>query len=273
MKNWVLDRELERFLEEDLGYGDITTELFDGEKHSEGVIIAKEDFVVSGIEETSRVFEKTGCTVSTSVHGGDEVKKGDVLMKISGPANSILTGERLALNILMRMSGIATKTKRMIDKGGGLRVAATRKTTPGFRYFEKKAVEDGGGDSHRFRLDDMVLIKDNHIELAGGIENAMEKARKVSFSKKIDVEIETLEQAEKVAELGADIIMLDNMDPEGSRKAYEAIKSIDERIIVEVSGGIDEDNIAEYVGCCDVVSSGALTHSVSSVDVSLDLKI
>ncbi|MFO7991883.1 MAG: carboxylating nicotinate-nucleotide diphosphorylase [Thermoplasmata archaeon] len=273
MKNWVLDRELERFLNEDIGYGDITTQLFDPGRDASGIIVAKEDFVVSGLEEAARVFEKTGCITKVLFDAGDDVDEGDTLMEISGSASSILTGERLALNIIMRMSGIATKTKSMVERGKGLKVAATRKTTPGFRYFEKKAVEEGGGDPHRFRLDDMVLIKDNHIRLAGGIESAVKKGRKASFSKKIDVEVETFEQAKEAAEMGVDIIMLDNMEPEEARKSYEQIKSIDEDIIVEVSGGIDESNIADYIGCCDVVSSGALTHSTSSVDVSLDLKI
>ncbi len=260
--------EIRRFLREDIGYGDITTELISELVDLRGEIIAKEDFVVSGIQEAGMVFEETGASWVSEYSPGDFVKAGDIIMEVKGSAYAVLTGERLALNILMRMSGIATAVKNLSELAGETKVAATRKTTPGFRYFEKKAVYEGGGDTHRYRLDDMFLIKDNHIT-AVGLEEIIGRAKKTSLYKKIEVEVSSLDDAVKAAELGADIIMLDNMTPSESGRAFNKIKEIDREIIVEISGNIDEKNIVEYAPYADVISCGSITHSVPSVDLSL----
>lgn len=275
--DWMSREDIQNFLEEDLGYGDITTELFETELRSSGdriikaEITAKQDMVVSGLQEAVLVFDELGAETKILHEPGEEVEEGEVLMAVKGDLSSLLSAERLALNIIMRMSGIATKVHRMVDEAGDTVIASTRKTTPGFRRFEKRAVEDGGGDTHRYRLDDMILIKDNHIKIAGGVEKALERAEKASFSKKIDIEVTSLEDAVAAARLGADIVMLDNMKPEEVKRAYKKIKEIDENLLVEVSGGIDEDNFQDYVGHADILSSGAITHSVRSADVSMNI--
>ncbi|MGM0510117.1 MAG: carboxylating nicotinate-nucleotide diphosphorylase [Thermoplasmatota archaeon] len=275
--DWMIRKDIRGFLEEDLGYGDITTGLFEPSTSSEGKemikaeITAKEELVVSGLNEAAVVFDELGAETKILFKAGEQVEEGEILMVVKGDISSLLSAERLALNIIMRMSGIATKVHRMVDEAGDTAIAATRKTTPGFRRFEKKAVEDGGGDTHRFRLDDMVLIKDNHIRAAGGVEEALERAKKASFSKKVDIEVTSMDEAMTAAENGADIIMLDNMEPEEVKEIYQEIKKIDEGILVEVSGGIDETNFKDYVGRADIISSGSITHSVDSADVSMNI--
>lgn len=200
-------------------------------------------------------------------------------MEIEGDARSILTLERTVLNILMRMSGIATLTSRMVKKARkanpDIIVAGTRKTTPGLQFLEKEAIRLGGGDTHRYRLDDCVMIKDNHLSLVGDVEDAIEKARKyVSFTKKIEIEVENLKDALSAVKAGADIIMLDNMNPQEIKNILETFKteSLREKILIEVSGGIDLNNIAEYAETgVDVVSSGYITHSAESLDLSLEI--
>ena len=277
MMDWMSRKDIRSFLEEDLGYGDITTEIFELAQDSEGKeiikaeITAKEELVVSGLNEAALVFDELGAETKILFDAGEAVKEGEILMVVKGDISSLLSAERLALNIVMRMSGIATKVHRMVKEAGGTKIAATRKTTPGFRRFEKRAVEDGGGDTHRFRLDDMVLIKDNHIKIAGGVKEALEMAKKASFSKKIDIEVTSMDEAVEAAENGADIIMLDNMEPEEVKQIYQEIKKIDDDILVEVSGGIDETNFKDYVGKADILSSGSITHSVDSADVSMNI--
>lgn len=272
MDRWILLKHLEQFIQEDLGDGDITTRLCVEDEIVKGVVTSKEDFVLSGVREATVLFEDHGVEVKEYFDPGDRVGEGDVLMEVRGPASVILSLERLALNLIMRMSGIATKVRSMVDAAEGTVVACTRKTTPGFRYFEKKAVQDGGGDTHRMRLDDMVLVKDNHIALAGGLQEAIERAKKASFSKKIDVEVVDFEGAVIAAENGADIVMLDNMSPSEVERAYTKIKDIRKDILVEVSGNIDIYNVKDYTPHADVVSSGALTHSAPAVDVSMTIE-
>ncbi len=272
MEEWLLQQHFDRYLSEDLGFGDLTTRLCVDDRRVEAVIGAKNDFVLSGIREITFLFESHGVEVESYFTSGSEVKKGDILLELKGRASAILGIERTALNILMRMCGIATKVRKMKNLAGDTVIACTRKTTPGFRYFEKKAVEDGGGDPHRMALDDMVLIKDNHITLAGGLKEAIQRAKKASFSKKIDVEVTDVEGAVTAAEKGADIIMLDNMSPSSAKEAYKKIKEIDKKIMVEISGGIDESNVADYAPYADVISSGSLTHSVTAADLSLNIK-
>ncbi len=271
MSDYFVRNEIRRFLTEDIGYGDITSDLICGDEEIRCHIIAKEDFVVSGLEESALVFEELGASWTSSYSSGDPVKEGDILMEVRGSTGDVLAAERLALNILMRMSGIATEVSKMVSLAGETKVAATRKTTPGFRYFEKKAVVHGGGDPHRYRLDDMILIKDNHIKSAGGLENAISKAKKGSVYKKIEVEITSRNQISKAIESGVDIIMLDNMSPEEAKAAYEQIKDTDPHIMVEISGNINIDNIADYAPFADVVSSGAITHSIKSADISMNI--
>ena len=195
---------------------------------------------------------------------------------MSGSARAILAGERLALNIVMRMSGIATLTRSLVDKcrkvNPKVRVAATRKTTPGFRYFEKKAVLIGGGDPHRMGLYDAVLIKNNHIRLAGGVKEALKRAAKGSYMMKVEIEVETPEQAFVALENGADIIMLDNFGPEEAKKLSHRLKKARPEVLIEISGGIRPDNIEKYAAAADIVSLGWLTHSVRSVDFSMKVE-
>ncbi len=271
MEDHFVRNEIQRFLREDVGYGDITSDLICGDEEIDCHIIAKEDFVLSGLREAGIVFEELGAKWTSSLSSGDSVKKGDILMNIQGVSSNVLSAERLALNILMRMSGIATKVSKMVKLAGDTKVAATRKTTPGFRYFEKKAVVHGGGDPHRYRLDDMILIKDNHIKSAGGLEKAVRLAKKGSIYKKIEVEVSSPSRVSEAANLDVDIIMLDNMSIQEVEIAYKQIKDIDPGIIVEISGNINIDNIADYAPFADVVSSGAITHSVKSADVSMNI--
>jgi len=268
------------FLKEDIGMGDITTEaVVPAETEVQAQIIVKEPAVIAGLFESSIIFHMIGVEFHARVEDGAEVAAGTILAEIKGKGQAVLSAERTVLNILMRMSGIATMTRRLVkmirEAGLNVRIAATRKTAPGLRYFDKKAVLIGGGDPHRFRLDDAFLIKDNHIKIAGGIKEAIRKARSsASFSKKIEVEAQTMEEALEAAEAGADIIMLDNMtlkEAEETLKALEAAGFRD-KVSVEISGGIDERNILDYARLKpDVISLGSLTHSVRAVDISLEV--
>ncbi len=270
--------DIRRFLEEDIGYGDITTDALIGLGNADAKLFCKQPCVLAGCEEAKEVFETLGLSTKMEKHDGEELKKGDTVLLVHGPASKILSGERLALNFLMRMSGIATFTHRMNEiiksssKGKShAKVASTRKTTPGFRYYEKKAVIIGGGDPHRNRLDDMILIKENHVAVVGSIEKALELAKKVSFSKKIEIEVSSMKDALRAVKGGADIIMLDNMSPNDAKDAYDAIKKKESRVVVEVSGGINEDTIGNYANAADIISMGALTHSAKAIDFSLDI--
>ena len=196
-------------------------------------------------------------------------------MELSGPERGITTAERTALNIMMRMSGIATMVHEATEKcrpfSDTVKIAGTRKTTPGFRKFEKKAIVLGGGDPHRFGLYDMVLIKDNHIAAAGGIENIMERTLDLEYNMKVEVEVENAHDAEVAAKCGADIIMLDNRTPEEAKELYSLIKSIDPDIMVEVSGRVTMDNVSDYATCADRISMGCITHSVKAIHFSLSM--
>jgi len=276
----VLRQKLLEFLKEDVGMGDVTSEaIVPLGLRAEAQIVAKEQCIVAGLSEAKTLFEMLDIQIVKSVEDGDELKPGSVIAEITGESRSILTAERTALNLLTRMSGIATATERLLEKvrkhRQGIRIAATRKTAPGLIYFDKRAVEIGGGDTHRFRLDDAVLIKDNHIVIAGGIQGAVRRARAAtSFAKKIEVEVRKPEEALEAAQLGVDIIMLDNMSPEKVTQSIEALKrkGLRDKVLVEVSGGVTEENITEYAQAGpDVISVGALTHSVKAVDMSLEI--
>ena len=274
--------KIKEFLREDLGYGDITSEaLIPVDQRARARLFFREPGIASGLMEASIVFKILGCTVEVLAEDGDAVEPGQTLLELEGPAAAMLSGERTALNIVGRMAGIATTTARIVDEvneaSPGTRVAATRKTLPGLRDLDKRAVEHGGGDTHRFRLDDCVLIKDNHLELVPSVTEAVLRAREaVSFTKKIEVEVRSLEEAEEAALAGADIIMFDNMAPLEMRRCLTELeeRGLRKGFIYEASGGITPENAADYAASgVDVISLGALTHSVRSLDVKLEIEM
>lgn len=268
---------LRQMLFEDIGFEDITTNaLISKDLKVKGQIIANEEGIIAGVNVLRDLFEEFKVNCDINKKDGDLVNVNDVIMELDGNARCILTLERTALNLLMRMSGIATLTfntlKKIREVNDNIILACTRKTTPGLAAFEKSAVKIGGGDTHRFRLDDCVLIKDNHIQIVGSVEKALDKAKKnVSFTKKIEIEVENLQDTLKA--LNADIIMLDNMDPEMIKDIISYLESNNLRNnLIEASGGINPDNILEYAKTgVDIISAGYLTHSAKSLDLSLEI--
>jgi nicotinate-nucleotide pyrophosphorylase (carboxylating) len=278
----ILARKLRQLLAEDVGQGDVTSAAVVPAGFTvEAVVVSKEAGIAAGIEEAVVLAKSLGLSVKAEIADGDEIGNEQVMMKVSGDAQVILSAERTMLNLLSRMSGIATATRGLMEKlrkaNGKTRIAATRKTAPGLGYFDKRAVLVGGGDPHRFSLDDMVLLKDNHIVIAGSLEKAVKDAKKnASFSKKIEVEVTNTAGALKAAEAGADIIMLDNFSPKRVKEAAEALKAAGffGKILLEVSGGITEQNIMDYASArVDIISVGALTHSVKALDISLEVVV
>lgn len=277
----LAEKKLLEFLEEDLGFGDITTNaLVPEETLAEASIISKRDGIIAGIYEAGIIFKLSNVDFKPLVKDGDRVTQGQIIVELIGPARNILMVERVVLNIMMRMSGIATETSKLVDMAKKvnpkLRIACTRKTTPGFGYFEKKAVTLGGGDIHRFGLDDMVLIKDNHLSIVGNVTEAVKLARsKCSFSKKIEIEVENADQALEAAKAGADIIMCDNMSPEEAKKTLELLEKngLRDKVLIELSGGITPENIEKYMTLnVNVISLGYIVHSIKALDLSLDFK-
>jgi nicotinate-nucleotide pyrophosphorylase (carboxylating) len=260
-------KKLIELLEEDIGFGDITSRILP-DVDARGHIVAKEECYLSCLEHGKALFEHQGCTVTLLKSNGDFAKKGEKILEVSGNIKSILSTERTVLNVLSRAFGITTATRRCVEKVSA-RVAATRKTV--LRYLDKEAVEAGGGDTHRYRLDDMILIKDNHIAVIG-MEECIGRAKRLSFSKKIEVEVTTKENALKAAEMGVDIIMLDNMSPEEIEKVVGDLKkkNLRDTVLIEVSGGIISENIEKY-DQADIISLGSLTHSVAAIDISLEI--
>jgi nicotinate-nucleotide pyrophosphorylase (carboxylating) len=276
----ILEEKLKQLLAEDIGQGDVTSAaVVPAGLTVEAEVVAKEAGVAAGIEEVGVLAESLGLSVKAEVADGENIGKGQVIMRITVDARTILSAERTMLNLLSRMSGIATATRRLAEKlrkaKSTAKVAATRKTALGLGYFDKKAVLIGGGDSHRMRLDDMILIKDNHVAIAGSVENAVKRAKQAaSFSKKIEAEVTGVADALKAAEAGADVVMLDNFSPKQVREAVETLKKAGffGKVLLEVSGGITEQNIMEYASAqVNVISMGALTHSVKALDVSLEI--
>ncbi len=268
-----IDRIVEYALREDLGDGDITTNSLASEKDdSKAVIRAKEKGVIAGLPIAKRVFQKLDPTVVCvdNIGDGESIRPGDILSEINGGTRALLSGERLVLNILQRLSGIATLTSKYVKAVEGLpvKILDTRKTAPGLRMLDKYAVSVGGGYNHRFGLFDMVLIKDNHIKIAGGISEAVAVIRKKYRQKyKIEVETSGFEEVKEALIAGADIIMLDNMTPEQMKKA---VRMIDKNAIVEASGGITLRNVREVAETgVDFISVGSLTHSASALDIGL----
>jgi nicotinate-nucleotide pyrophosphorylase (carboxylating) len=266
------------WLDEDIGYGDITTEAtIPADSRQKAVIHMKEDGVLAGLPVARLVFHIVDPTLEfrAFAEDGQRVARGTVIAELEGRVRSILTGERLALNLLQRLSGIATKTRRFVDALGGLpvRLVDTRKTTPGHRLLEKYAVRMGGGSNHRFGLYDAVMIKDNHIKGAGGIRAAVAAARaRIPHTMTIEVETETTEQVVEALEAGADIIMLDNMPVPRMAEAVRLIRSRAPHVKIEASGGVKLETIREIAATgVDVISVGGLTNSFDSIDISLDL--
>ncbi|KYK24954.1 nicotinate-nucleotide pyrophosphorylase [Thermoplasmatales archaeon SG8-52-4] len=267
---------IEFYLFEDLGKdGDITSDaLFSSEK-AKARIISKEDCIVAGLEEIKNVFTKTGANTELLVKDGNHIKKKTVVANINGSARSILKAERLALNIISRMSAIATETKKLVELcksiNPNVTVAATRKTTPGFRKYEKRAVEIGGGEQHRFGLYDAVMIKDNHIKIIGSVEKAIIKAKSSVKNKIIEVEVENETDALIAAKLGINVIMLDNFAPKIAEIVSKKIRKINPNVLIEISGGVTPDNIKNYASFADRISMGYLTHSIKNIDFSLEI--
>ena len=267
------DELIRMALAEDVTGEDVSTNSVLREaQEGEAELIGKQAGVIAGLPVFARVFEllDAGTRVQCFVRDGDAVQKGQRLAVVHGDMRAILTGERTALNFLQRMSGIATYTSKMVKllEGSGLRLADTRKTTPNMRLFEKYAVRVGGGGNHRYNLSDAVLLKDNHIGAAGGVRQAVARARAYApFTMKIEVETETLAMVDAAIEAGADIIMLDNMSHDTMK---EAVRRIGGRALVEISGNVTEASVAQLkdIGA-DIVSCGALTHAAPILDVSL----
>jgi len=263
------------FLAEDIGRGDLTSEsIFGPDDMGRARIVAREPFVVAGCEAVAaEVFwvQNPTIVVTDLVVDGTRVEAGDLLFTVAGPVVDLLKAERLALNLLQRLSGIATLTARFVEQVQScpVRITDTRKTTPGLRLLEKYAVQVGGGYNHRFSLADGILVKDNHIEACGSIARAVTLLRrKIPHTLRIEVEAETLEQVRECLACGVDIIMLDNMDP---AVMQEAVRLIDRRALVEASGGVTLESVAAVAGSgVDIVSIGALTHSVRSCDIGMD---
>jgi nicotinate-nucleotide pyrophosphorylase (carboxylating) len=273
LNRYRMDEIIKRALEEDIGSGDITTlATVSQDRQTEGLFIAKEEGVVCGLPVLKRVYETLDASIKIEciANEGDLVQKGDVIARISGNAQNILTGERVALNFLQRLSGIATRTRWAVREIAGTKavITDTRKTTPGLRLLEKYAVRIGGGSNHRFNLADGILIKDNHISAAGGIRQAVALARKTApHMLKIEVETENFAQIEEALQSGADIIMLDNM---GIENMKQAVSMIGGRALVEASGNMgDKDLLAVAQTGVDIISIGALTHTVRAMDISL----
>ncbi|HEX8183615.1 MAG TPA: carboxylating nicotinate-nucleotide diphosphorylase [Blastocatellia bacterium] len=265
-------------LKEDLGRGDITTQAtVRGGVRGRGRFLAKQDFILCGLEVAEAVFGTLDSAIQleSHVYDGDAISAGTEFARIEGPASVLLTGERTALNLLQRLSGVATLTKAYVDaiSGTGARIVDTRKTTPGLRVLEKYAVTVGGGQNHRFGLDDGVLIKDNHIALAGGVRRAIELARRaVTHLMKIEVEVQNQSQLRDAIDSRADIIMLDNMGVEEIRKSVELIRETAPYAVIEVSGGVKLEMVRQLAECgVDLISVGAITHSATAVDISLKI--
>jgi len=270
-------REIIRMVYQDIGFEDITTKaLITPDKIINAKIISREKGILSGVDLVNDIFQEFSIDTIIKKHDGEKVVKDDIIMEIEGDASTILSIERTVLNILMRMSGISTITANLIKTvNNDVIIAGTRKTTPGLQFLEKEAIRVGGGDTHRFRLDDCVLIKDNHIAIVGGVKKAVEKAKNyVSFTKKVEIEVESINDALEAAIAGADIIMLDNMNPDEIKNVLKALKNkgLRDNILIEISGGINPDNIRNYMKTgVDIISTGYITHSAKSLDMSLEI--
>ena len=279
LKTFLNVRErLASFLQEDVGAGDITSDnIIPADLEAKAKIVCKSRFaIVCGLEEASMLFDICGCKSELLVKDGSKIDKGMVVMNVSGYARAILKAERTVLNMLMRMSGIATETWRIVELAKGVTILATRKTAPGLRYFDKKAVVFGGAATHRMRLDDMVLIKDNHLVLVSDLRKCIRLAKKkVGSSIKVECEAGTKEEALAAVAAKADAVMLDNFTPKQAQQTIRQISrmGLRNKIRIELSGGINQKNIRHYSRTKpDFISLGYITHSFSAIDFSLEIR-
>lgn len=275
LNQFYVDNLIKTALLEDINYVDITTDyLIPEEQENEAKFLAKADGVLCGIEVALRVFTliQPDFQYEVFIHDGEEVKKGDIIAKIKGKTRTILKGERTALNLLQHMSGISSMTNRIVKivEGTNASIADTRKTLPGMRSLQKYAVTVGGGKNHRFNLSDAAMLKDNHVDAGGGITNAVTKLRtKLGHMAKVELEVRTLDELREALSVDVDVIMLDNMDNDTMR---EAVKIADGKALLEASGGITEETIRDVAETgVDIISIGALTHSVKAFDISLKI--
>ena len=277
-----LRESLVRFLREDIGQGDLTSlyTVDEGLKSSSQIICKSEIAVVAGLEEAKIIFEICNCDSKALVNDGDIVKRGIRVMKINGNTRAILKAERTALNLIMRMSGIATDTKKFVDivktVSKDIKVMGTRKTAPGLRYFDKKSIKLGGGHSHRNTLDELILIKDNHLAVTTSIQSAITNARlRAGKNMMIECEVSNKKSSVEAIKSGADIIMLDNFTPEMAQKTISYLRKsgLREKVLIEISGGVNISNIKDYaLALPDMISIGSLTHSSNSIDFSMNME-
>lgn len=268
-------KELLRFLAEDIGSGDITSKLLPRKK-IKARIISRQNGVIAGVNYAKEIFLSRGCKVKILKKDGNKIKPKDVILEIQGLAQAILSCERTALNLLSRMSGIATQTSNLVKKikavSSKTKLYATRKTVPGLRYFDKEAVKIGGGEKHRMALDEMIMLKDNHLLVSGSLSRIISKARKKY--KTVEVEVENQEDSLLAALSGATIIMLDNFNPKEISKTISNLKKakLRNRVMLEASGGINAKNIQTFAKSgVDMISVGEITHSVNGIDLSLEV--
>ena len=264
-----------RALAEDLGWGDVTTDaIVPRERRARGVILAKSACVLAGLDVASETFRQLdpACSFDRQKQDGDLCRPGEIVVDVRGQAGAMLTAERTALNFLQRLSGVATLTRRFVDAaGGGITVLDTRKTTPTLRALEKYAVRAGGGTNHRHALDDGILIKDNHIRIAGGVAEAVRLMKAADAEMRIEIEAQTLAQVDEALAAGVDIILLDNLSIDDVR---EAVRRIHGRAQTEISGGVTLDRLPELASTgATYVSVGALTHSAPAADLSFEMEL
>ncbi len=272
----LIDQKIKEYLLEDLPFGDLTAALVPAKKVI-GTIIAKEEGIVAGVPFANRVFRYLGLDTHQIATEGSKIIPGQNIFAVEGNSRDILIGERLALNFLIRLSGIATLTHQLVKKCASLprqpKIAATRKTTPGFRFFEKYAIEIGGGDTHRLSLSDTILLKENHLSILPDMMGSISDIKQqVSFTKKIEVEVTSIEMATKAAQAGVDIVMLDNFKPSEIKEVVIRLSEIGIRdnVSLEASGGITPENVIEYASTgVDILSMGYITHSARGLDFSL----
>ena len=276
-----LRESLVRFLREDIGQGDLTSQYtVDEDLKSSSLIICKSEIaVVAGLDEAKIIFDICNCDSKALVNDGDIVKRGIRVMKINGNTRAILKAERTALNLIMRMSGIATDTKKFVDivktVSKDIKVMGTRKTAPGLRYFDKKSIKLGGGHSHRNTLDELILIKDNHLAVTTSIQSAISNARHKAGNMMIECEVSNTKSSVEAIKSGADIIMLDNFTPEMAQKTISYLRKsgLREKVLIEISGGVNISNIKDYaLALPDMISIGSLTHSSNSIDFSMKME-
>ena len=273
-------KKIQEILAEDIGSGDVTTEaLVPSKVTAKAEIIAKQSGILAGVAEAAAAFEEMGVRAKALKSDGQRIKPGDVIMRLEGPARGILSVERVALNLLMRMSGIATATREMIDrarkKNPKVIIAATRKTAPLLTYFDKRAVKVAGGEPHRYKLDEQVLIKDNHLKLAGSVAQAVRQAREAAKGRKIEVEVSKPKDACEAVRAGADVVMLDNMSPADIGRTMKALEQehLRGQVTLEASGRIDLSNVEDFASTgVDMISSSYMTMRAPALDMSLEIR-